>query len=101
MFGARRALLTVLAIVVKIDGRLRRMEHTMSQEVDALNEIKTKLAAVHDDVKARLNVVAGELSAEGKTQVDAITAALDAFDAEIGDADGSEAPPVDDGTRPV
>lgn len=78
-----------------IEAALRRMENTMSAEVDALNEIKTKLADVHDDVKARLDVVAGELSAEGKNQVEAIKSALDSFDAEIGDADGSEAPPVE------
>lgn len=76
----------------------------MSQEVDALNEIKTRLADIHADVKARLDVVAGELSAEGKSEVEAIKSALDSFDAEIGDADGSdtpEAPPVDAGEPPV
>lgn len=84
-----------------IEAVLRRMETIMSAEVDALNEIKTRLADIHDDVKARLDVVAGELSEEGKSEVEAIKSALDSFDAEIGDADGSETPPVDEPADPL
>lgn len=81
-----------------LDVKLNRMERMMSAELDALNEIKAKLADLLDDVKARLDVVAGELSAEGKSEVESIKDSIDAFHAEIGDADGSdtpEAPPVD------
>ncbi len=99
MFCSRKNLTKIILALNRIESKLHRMEITMSQEVDALDEIKAKLADVHDDVKARLDVVAGELSAEGKAEVDAIKDALTAFDTEIGDADGSdtpdtEAPPV-------
>jgi hypothetical protein len=72
--------------------KLTRMEKIMSQEVDALKDLAAKLEDVHADVKARLDVVAGELSAEGKAEVDRIKSALDSFDAEVGDADGSDTP---------
>lgn len=80
----------------------KRMEIIMSQETDALHELIAKVTDLHDDVKARINVAAGELSAEGKSEMDKVTAAIDAFQAEIGDANGSdnEAPPVEE-TPPV
>lgn len=89
--------------VDNVEGNQDRMENLMSEELDALTEIKTKLADLHEDVKARINVAAGELSAEGKAEMDRVTAAIDAFQAEIGDANGSdtETPPVDDGTPVV
>jgi hypothetical protein len=76
-----------------IHSLLKQMEKTMTQEVDALNEVKAKLVDLHEDVIARLNVAAGELSAEGKAEISSITDAITAFDAEIGDADGSDTPP--------
>lgn len=80
-----------------VEATLHRMEIKMSQEVDALNEIKAKLEDVHADVKARLDVVAGELSAEGRAEVERIKDALDSFDAEVGDADGSDEQPPANG----
>jgi hypothetical protein len=71
------------------------MEIHMANEVEQLNAIKARLVDVHDDVKARLEQVRGEVSAEGQTALDEVVAAIDNFDAEIGDADGSDTPPVD------
>lgn len=81
-----------------IHDQLTRMDKKMTQELDALTEIKAKLVDLHEDVIARLNVAAGELSAEGKAEVESIIGAITAFDNEIGDADGSDTPatPVDD-----
>lgn len=70
----------------------------MANEVEQLDEIKTKLADVHGDVKAKLDQVRAEVSPEGQTALDEIKAALDNFDAEVGDADGSDNPVV---TEPV
>lgn len=76
----------------RIEGVLSRMEITMARESDALNEIKTKLADVHADVRAKLDQVRGELSPEGQRSLDEVSDALRSFDEEIGDADGSDAP---------
>jgi uncharacterized coiled-coil protein SlyX len=77
----------------RIERALSRMELAMARETDALNEIKTKLADVHADVRAKLDEVRGELSAEGQTAIDEVNEALQSFDDEIGDADGSDVPP--------
>ncbi|MET0701668.1 MAG: hypothetical protein ABWY93_18615 [Mycobacterium sp.] len=64
----------------------------MATEAEQLNVIKSKLSDVHADVKARLDAVRAELSPEGAAALDEVVAALDTFDAEIGDADGSDVP---------
>lgn len=80
----------IAAHVDNVEGNTEKLESMMSEELDALTEIKTKLDDLLDDVKARWNVLAGELSAEGKTEAASINEAIDAFQAEIGDADGSD-----------
>lgn len=64
----------------------------MVRETEALNEIKSKLADVHADVRAKLEEVRGELSVDGQRALDEVSEALRSFDAEIGDADGSDTP---------
>lgn len=76
----------------RIESALSRMEIAMARETDALNEIKTKLADVHDDVRAKLDQVRGELSEDGQRALDEVSEALRRFDDEIGDADGSDTP---------
>jgi hypothetical protein len=76
----------------RIERVLSRMEIAMARETEALNEIKTKLADVHADVRAKLDEVRGELSADGQRALDEVSEALRSFDEEIGDADGSETP---------
>ncbi len=78
--------------LVKVLRATSRMEITMARETDALNDIKAKLADVHDDVRAKLDQVRAELSPEGQQAIDEVAQALEAFDAEIGDADGSDTP---------
>lgn len=73
-------------------GASSRMEILMARETDALNEIKAKLADVHADVRAKLDEVRGELSADGQRALDEVNEALRSFDEEIGDADGSDTP---------
>jgi hypothetical protein len=77
---------------LRIERTLSRMETAMANELEQLNTIKSKLADVHTDVKAKLEQVRAEVGPEGQAALDEISAALDSFDAEIGDADGSDTP---------
>lgn len=86
----------------RIERALSRMEIAMARETDLLNEIKTKIADVHADVRAKLDDVRSEVSPEGQRAFDEIAEALRSFDDEIGDADGSDAPaPVDPEAPPA
>lgn len=69
----------------------------MATEADQLTAVLTKISDVHADVKAKLDQVRAEVSPEGQAKFDEVVSAIDAFDAEIGDADGSDTPtePVD------
>src|SRR5688572_27234548 len=74
-------------------ARLQRMELLMASETEVLGTISTKLTALIADVRALLVSERAQLSDEGREQADNIVGALDAFAAEIGDADGSDVPP--------
>lgn len=80
-----------------IMSRLDTLEELMVSEVERVAAIDAKLDDLIADVRAVLTSVRGELSPEGVAAVDALEAKLDAFDAEIGDGDGSDtpAPPVE------
>jgi hypothetical protein len=87
----------------RIERAQSRMEIAMARETDALNEIKSKLADVHADVRAKLDEVRGELSEDGQRSLDEVAEALRSFDEEIGDADGSDTPaePATDANPPA
>lgn len=62
----------------------------MSQETDALAALSAKLDTLIADVRAALaalNADAGNLSPEGQAALDDLNAKVDAFGAEVGDAD--------------
>lgn len=80
----------------ELHARLDRMETAMANEAEQLNTVLSKLTDVHADVRAKLDQVRGELSPEGQAKLDEVTAALDNFDQEIGDADGSDTPAPSD-----
>ena len=78
-----------------IHDQLTRMETAMANEAEQLTAIKNQLTDVHADVRAKLDQVRAETSPEGQALLDEVKAALESFDSEIGDADGSDTPPVD------
>lgn len=81
---------------------ITRLEQLMANETVVLGAISAKLDAIFADVRALLVSERAQLSDEGQVQADNIVGALDAFAAEIGDADGSETPPpADDSTDDV
>ncbi len=74
---------------------INRLEQFMATEAEVLAVISGKLDAIFADVRALLVSERAQLSEEGQEQADNIVGALDAFQAEIGDADGSDTPPVE------
>lgn len=81
-----------------IAERLQRMENLMANEAEQLGALSTKLDDLIGDVRAALDILRAErdnLGADGQAALDALVAKVDAFDAEVGDADGSDVPPVE------
>ena len=80
-----------------VTAQLTRMEHSMATEAEQITALEAKVDDVIADVRAALAILVAEradLSPEGQAALDALTAKVEAFDAEVGDADGSDTPPV-------
>jgi uncharacterized coiled-coil protein SlyX len=76
--------------------QLTRMENTMATEAEQLTALSTKVDDLVADVRAALAALAADrdsLGPDGQAALDSLTAKVDAFDAEVGDADGSDTPP--------
>ncbi|WP_147457244.1 hypothetical protein [Micromonospora pisi] len=70
----------------------------MATAAEQINELSTKLDDLIADVRAALATLTEErenLTETGQAALDSLNAKVAAFDAEIGDADGSENPPVE------
>jgi uncharacterized coiled-coil protein SlyX len=76
---------------------LIRLETLMATATEQLTAVNAKVDDLIADVKAALTVInQDKLSDTAQAEIDGLTAKLDAFDTEIGDADGSDTtPPVD------
>ncbi len=63
----------------------------MATATEQLSALSSKVDDLLADVRAALATISNdELSAEAQTALDGLNAKIDAFDAEVGDADGSE-----------
>lgn len=85
-------------ILVQLNRIETRMEEFMATAAEQLNALSAKLDDLIADVRAALEALAAErenLTPAGQAALDALTAKVDAFDAEVGDADGSDTPPVE------
>lgn len=74
--------------------RSHRMESLMATAAEQIDALTAKF----DDLIADVRVVVAErenLTPAGQAAADRLAAKLDAFDTEIGDADGSDTPPVE------
>jgi len=83
-----------LAAFTIILNTLNRMEAHMANEAEQITALSAKVDDVISDVRAALAILTAErdnLGAEGQAALDALSAKVDAFDAEVGDADGSDA----------
>jgi hypothetical protein len=72
---------------------LPRMEHTMATATQQLTDLSNKVDDLINDVRAALTTIGQDtLSTEAQTALDQLNAKIDAFDTEVGDADGSDTP---------
>ena len=78
-----------------IRSELRRMGRHMATATEQLTALSTKVDDLIADVRAALAVINGdELSTEAQAALDSLNAKVEAFDAEVGDVDGSDTTPV-------
>lgn len=87
--------------VADLNRILTRLERNMATAAEQLNDLSTKFDDLVNDVRAALAALAAErenLTTTGQAALDTLTAKVDAFDTEVGDADGSDNPPPDDDT---
>lgn len=97
---------TPIEIHVHIHGlvdhtaQLNRMESLMATEAELIAALNQKFNGFVDDVRARLVQLEAErdqLGPDGQAALDALTAAVDAAAAEVGDANGDGTPaPADE-----
>lgn len=83
------------AITGPILNRLDALEAVMATEAEQLNALSAKVDDLISDVRAALATLAAErdnLGPDGQAAIDSLNAKVDAFDAEVGDADGSDTP---------
>lgn len=82
-----------------------RMEQAMAKQNEALDAVTAKVSDVAADTRALVEQLQAEkenLSPAGQEALDRLNSTVDALDAAVGDADGSDtpAPPVEEPTEP-
>lgn len=93
-----------LAAFTLIINHLNHLESMMATEAEQLNALSAKFDDLVADVRAALAALVAQrdnLSVEGQAALDALVAKVDAFDAEVGDADGSDTPPPEPTPEPT
>lgn len=78
-----------------VTHRLDTLEASMATAAEQLTALTAKVDDVVADVRAALEILRADrenLSESGQAAFDTLSAKVDAFDTEIGDADGSDAP---------
>lgn len=84
-----------LAAFTIILNALTRMEEAMATEAEQINALSAKVDDLIADVRAALAALEADrdnLGEAGQAALDALSDKLAAFDAEVGDADGSDTP---------
>lgn len=79
----------------EIPSLLNRLEFMMATAKEQLDNLSVKVDDLVADVRAAREALEADrdnLSDEGQEALDTLSAKLDAFDAEVGDADGSDVP---------
>jgi hypothetical protein len=87
----------ILALIrTAIRDELNPLEALMTAESDAITALDAKVTDLIADVRAALAAISadpGTLGPDGQAALDTLTAKVDAFDVEVGDADGSDTTP--------
>lgn len=75
--------------------KLEQLETKMANEAEQINALSAKVDDLVADVRAALDILRAErdnFGTEGQAAFDSLVAKVDAFDAEVGDADSSDTP---------
>lgn len=83
--------------------KITALEELMARATDQLNALSAKFDDLMADVRALRDALVAErdtLTDESQAALDTLSAKVDAFDAEVGDADGSDTPPVEEPANP-
>lgn len=78
-----------------VHARFDALEARMATETEQITALTAKVDDLTNDVRAALAILTAErdnLGPEGQAALDALTAKVEAFDAEVGDQDGSDTP---------
>lgn len=97
ILGALDTLDQIFDMVVDINSRTERMETAVATAAEQINELSAKVDDLHADLVAFRDAMQAErenLTEAGQAALDTANAKLDALDAEVGDADGSDGEPV-------
>ncbi|WBB94205.1 hypothetical protein [Verrucosispora sp. WMMC514] len=82
-----------------LNRRITRMEKHMATAAEQLEALHGKVDDVIADVRAALDILRADrenLTEAGQAALDSLNAKVEAFDVEIGDADNSDTPPVEE-----
>lgn len=85
----------LLAAVHLVLASTTRLEIAMATAREQLDQLSAKVDDLVADVRAALDALRAErenLTPDGQAAFDTLAAKVDAFDAEVGDADGSDNP---------
>lgn len=85
------------------EARVSALEETVANEVEQLSELKANFTDFVADVNAKvaaLEEAQGNFDVAGQAAFDDLKASVDAAQAALGDADGSDTPPVEPGGEP-
>lgn len=78
--------------------QLTRMENVVATAAEQITDLSGRFDDFAADVRAKLEILNSErenLTPAGQAAVDELSAKLDVLDTEVGDADGSDVPPVE------
>jgi uncharacterized coiled-coil protein SlyX len=87
----------VLDALEDVLTQLAHMGEMMATAAEQITALGTKIDDIAADFRAFRDAMTAErenLTQAGQDALDAATAKIDAFDAEVGDADGSDTPPT-------
>lgn len=82
----------------RIESKIDTLGEAMATAKEQLDDLKTQLADTTADVLAKLDQLTaqlGTLDPEAQATLDEIKAGVELLDNAVGDADGSDVPPVD------
>ncbi len=84
-------------VAAELAAALTPLEESMATEAEQFAALDAKVTDLIADVRAALAALTADrdnLGPDGQAALDTLTAKVDAFDTEVGDADGSDTPPT-------